>query len=90
MNVWTTEALAPSPRFLRKERRRVSERMPQHLRDMPVEVQVAVLYERVGNLAEEVHSLKRALWALVFSVLTSMIVFLFVTVAAGWIGGPHP
>ncbi len=69
---------------------RKDEAMPQFLRDQPLEVQVAVLYERVGNLAEEVHSLKRALWALVFSVLTSMIVFLFVTVAAGWIGGTHP
>ncbi len=67
------------------------EKMPQYLREQSLEAQILVLYERVGNLSQEVHSLKRALWALVFSVLSSMIVFLFVTVAAGWIGGPaHP
>lgn len=64
------------------------ERMPEHVRELPVETQIAVLYERVGALSDEVHALKRALWTLVFTVLGGMILTLF-SIAAGWIGR-HP
>lgn len=70
-------------------------RMPQHLRDLPVETQVAVLYERVGNgndritaLGREVQGLRRALWSFVFSIIGGAILFLF-SVASGWIGPVH-
>lgn len=46
---------------------------------------VAVLEERVTNLTEEVHGLRRALWAFVFSVLSGAIIFLL-TIVTGTIG----
>ena len=61
------------------------ESVPPHIRGLPIETQVAVLYERVNNLGNEVKALKRALWAFVFSILGGALLFLL-TVAAGWIG----
>lgn len=46
---------------------------------------VAVLEERVKGLVEEVHGLKRALWAFVFSVLTGAIILLL-TIITGQFG----
>lgn len=60
---------------------------PREIRDLPVETQVAVLYERVGTLREEVRALRRALWAFVFSILGGAVIFMF-SIASGWIG-PH-
>jgi hypothetical protein len=64
------------------------EAVPEHIRGLPIEVQVAVLYERVNNLAGEVKSLKKALWAFVFSILGGALLFLL-SVTAGWIGPQH-
>lgn len=49
-------------------------------------VKVEVTDERVKNLADEVHGLKRALWAFVFSVLSGAIIFLL-TIVTGTVGG---
>jgi hypothetical protein len=77
------------------ERDRMEAQMPEHLRDLPLEVQVAVLYERVGNgnaritaLSREVQGLRRALWSFVFSLIGGVVLFLF-SVATGWIGPVH-
>lgn len=59
--------------------------LPDSVRDLPLQSQVAVLYERVNNLASEVKSLKRALWAFVFSLLGGCILFLL-SITAGWLG----
>lgn len=61
--------------------------IPEHIRDLPQQVQLAVLYERVQNLGEEVKGLKRSLWAFVFSILGGALLFLL-SVAVGWLG-PH-
>jgi chromate transport protein ChrA len=50
-------------------------------------VQLAVLYERVGSLSEDVEGMRRALWATVTAVVGGALLFLF-SEAAGWIG-PH-
>jgi hypothetical protein len=63
-------------------------RMPQHLREEPPEVQIAVLYERVSNLTYEVRGLKRALWAVAITVIAATITFLF-SLANGLLGH-HP
>lgn len=57
------------------------------MRGQPIETQVAVLYERVKNLGDEVQGLRRALWSFVFSILGGAILFLL-SVAQGWLG-PH-
>lgn len=62
-----------------------NEPLPQHIRDLPIQVQVAVLYERVKNLDDEVAGLRRALWSFVFSLLGGALLFLL-SIAAGWIG----
>jgi hypothetical protein len=47
---------------------------------------VAVLEERMANLTEEVHGLRRALWAFVFSVLSGAIIFML-SIVTGALGG---
>jgi hypothetical protein len=59
--------------------------LPDEVREMPLQTQVAVLYERVGTLKDEVRGLRRALWSFVFSILTGALLFLF-SVASGWLG----
>ena len=67
--------------------RRSGETFPDDVRGLPLQVQVAVLYERVNSLSQEVRGTRRALWGFVFSVLGGAILFLF-SVASGWLG-PH-
>lgn len=62
--------------------------VPDNIRGLPIETQVAVLYERVQNLGDEVQSLRRALWAFVFSILGGALLFLL-SIAAGWLGPKH-
>jgi hypothetical protein len=64
------------------------EAVPEHIRGLPQDVQIAVLYERVKNLGDEVKALKRALWSFVFSILGGALLFLL-SLAAGWIGPNH-
>ena len=59
-------------------------RMPQHLRDMPVETQVAVLYERVGNgnqritaLGTEIDNLRKELGGQVQGLRRALWSFVF-------------
>jgi hypothetical protein len=65
--------------------RGVQNDLPDDVRGMPVQIQVAVLYERVGTLQAEVKSLRKALWSFVFSILGGAVLFLF-SIASGWIG----
>lgn len=55
--------------------------------NMPVETQVAVLYERVGTMRDEIRGLRRAIYSFVGTVGAGAVLFLF-SLAAGWIG-PH-
>lgn len=50
---------------------------PETVRGQPLVTQVAVLYERVASLSDEVRALKRALWAVVVSVVGGALLFLF-------------
>lgn len=63
------------------------EALPEHVRGLPVEVQVAVLYERVGNLTEDVKGLKTIILGGIVTLLTGMLLGA-VSIAAGWLG-PH-
>jgi hypothetical protein len=65
--------------------RREQDGLPEDVRGLPVQIQVAVLYERVGTLQSEVKSLRKALWSFVFSILGGAVLFLF-SLASGWIG----
>ncbi len=60
---------------------------PKSVADEPINVQIAVLYERVGSLSDDVRSMKRAFWGTTASVVGGAILFLFAE-ASGWIG-PH-
>lgn len=63
--------------------------LPDSIRNLPIETQVAVLYERVGNLGTEVKALKRALWSFVAAIISGSLLFLL-SIASGWIGpGSH-
>ena len=57
--------------------------LPANIRDLPLEVQVAVLYERVGYLTLEVRFMKRGFWALVLTILTASISLLAYTLGHG-------
>lgn len=59
--------------------------LPEHVRDQPLQVQLAVLYERVKNLNEEVKSLRRTLWVFISAIVSGAVLFL-VSVASGWVG----
>ena len=59
---------------------------PREFERLPLETQVAVLYERVANLGDDVHGMKRALWGMVFSIVLAVLVFAL-SVASGVIGG---
>lgn len=56
--------------------------LPDDIRNLPLEIQVAVLYERVGYLANDVKTMKTGFWALVLALLTASI-----TIAAYALGG---
>lgn len=63
------------------------ESLPEHIRDLPLQTQVAVLYERVGNLAAKVDKLVQWIATGVVTIVVGVILGLF-SVAAGWVG-PH-
>lgn len=65
----------------------VKDSLPEHVRGLPPEVQIAVLYERVGNLAEDVKGLKNIIIGGIATLLTGIILGA-ISVAAGWLG-PH-
>ncbi len=65
---------------------------PDEVRHLPVQTQVAVLYERVKaqgdqltDLKTEVRALKRATYAFVSSLFVGMLLYLF-SLSSGWIG----
>ena len=58
---------------------------PEHIKHLPLETKVEVLYERVRNLDEDVKSLRKTLWAFLSALIAGAILFLF-SVASGWIG----
>jgi hypothetical protein len=64
----------------------VTELTTREFERLPLEVKVAVLYERVDNMGSEVHAMKRALWGVVFSIVLAVLVFAL-SVASGVIGG---
>jgi hypothetical protein len=64
------------------------EEFPTHVRDLPLDTKVAVLYERVQNLDEDVKSLRRTLWAFISALIAGAVLFLF-SIASGWIGNAH-
>lgn len=61
----------------------------EQMAGLPLEIQVAVLYERVGTLKDEVKALKRAVWSAVASIIGGAVLFLF-SLASGWIGPKAP
>lgn len=61
--------------------------LPDNIRGEPLETQVAVLYERVRNLSEDVQGLKNIIVGGIVSGLLA-IGGTAVSVAAGWLG-PH-
>lgn len=64
-----------------------NDNLPEHVRGLPLEIQVAVLYERVGNLAAQVKRLIQWIATGVVTILGGIVIGLF-SVAAGWVG-PH-
>lgn len=62
----------------------VRDEFPDNVRDLPLPVQVAVLYERVKNLSEDVQSLRRTLWVFISAIISGAVLFLF-SVANGWL-----
>jgi hypothetical protein len=64
----------------------VTELTTREFERLPLEVKVAVLYERVDNMGSEVHAMKRALWGVVFSIVLAVLVFAL-SVTSGVIGG---
>lgn len=64
----------------------MTELSPREFERLPLEVKVAVLYERVDNMGEEVHAMKKALWGVVFSIVLAVLVFAL-SIASGVIGG---
>lgn len=63
------------------------ESLPDNIRGEPIETQVAVLYERVGNLKDDVRGLKNIILGGIVSGLLA-VGGTAVSVAAGWLG-PH-
>jgi hypothetical protein len=61
--------------------------LPEHVRGLPLETQVAVLYERVGNLGEDVKGLKTIILGSIATVLIA-VAGAVISVASGWVG-PH-
>lgn len=59
--------------------------LPDNIKDLPWQVQMAVLYERVQNLDDRVKTLTRSLWAGIGTLITGMLLYLF-SVSSGWIG----
>lgn len=49
--------------------------MNKDIREQPISVQVAVLWERVDNLADKVEGQTRALWAFAGSFLIAALTF---------------
>ena len=50
-------------------RRESNEDFPDHVRNLPIDTKVAVLYERVRNLDEDVKALKRTLWVFISAIV---------------------
>lgn len=61
--------------------------LPDHIDGLSTEAQIAVLYERIKNLSDDVKSLRRVLWVFLSAIVSGAILFLF-SVASGWIGRP--
>lgn len=57
--------------------------LPENIRDLPLQIQVAVLYERVGTLTLEVKFMKRGFWALVLTILTTSVTALAYLIGHG-------
>lgn len=63
------------------------ESLPDHVRGLPLETQVAVLYERVRNVSDDVQGLKNLIKGAIATLLTG-IILAAIGVAAGFLG-PH-
>lgn len=70
-----------------KDRR--GEFFPEDIRNLPTQTQLAVLYERVQNLTDDVTSLRRTLQVFIGAIVSGAVLFLF-SVAQGWIGKQTP
>lgn len=54
---------------------------PDQIKNLPQDVQVAVLYERVKNLADDVGALKRAFYTFAIGTVGSAVLFAFTVFA---------